>query len=722
MLLSWKQFAGELPKVEPRLLPSTHAYEATNCKFETGAITPFKKPILRSTLGSDAQTIYRLEDGSWLSWNAEVDVVPGPVKQDRLYITGNGVPKVRMENGTTYNLAVPTPAAAPTVQLRRMNEWLTVDGKEVALIDGRTAKSSGYSVNIAVKVRNSTATITITHPTGLSESQAQGLVNGLRYRAYNNGATLVTSQKIVRLTRLKDDGGQTLDANRNPIGSDTRLLEGIGSVVNIHGASTIMPPAYVWEDAPAQDNTNYAGQNDPPTLSTTGVVMEFYNGDPARVLFSGTAVSTIESGQSIILLEVVVEGLSNGRVDPDLQESMAYVYTYVTSFDEESGPSPLSDRVRWSPGGTIRVFEFSPAPAGRAIDRIRVYRSITSAQGVTDLYFVAEIASNANLFDDQIDYIPAGEQLPSLDYSQPVDGLKGIISMPNGMMAAFQGRELFFCEPYRPHAWPAKYSLALDADIVGLAAFGSTLAVMTKRHPVIVQCTHPENASSEKIEVNLPCLSKRSIVDMGYFAVYASTEGIVTISNQGAQLVSQALFTDRQWRDMNISSFVCSKHQGRYIISHDDLGSPAKRRCTIIDMTGADPYVIRTTWEPNAFFFRDGGSDLYFLKGKREIYQFDTPTGENETYRWKSKPIVLPTYVSFASIRMDADRPSGDTLCEVKVYGDDDLIHTERTRNTAVRMRGGSLRRRWQVEVVADVPFKALWLANSPAEIARDAS
>ena len=719
-MIALNRFLGEVPKSHPRLLPDGFAQAAVNCKVERGILEPFHRPDLTTTLGTDAVTTYR-HQGTWLSWNAAVDVVPGPVRQDRLYITGDGVPKVRMENGATYPLALPAPAAKPAVSLRKMNEYITVDGKEVALRPGRTGKSSNYGVTIKVNIRYNTASIIVTHPTGLTEGQMASLVNGIRYRATASGGatSLVTGQRVVRILRLRDNGGQDYDVNRNPIGSDTRMFEELGTAFNIDGASSVAIPDFVFGTLGSQDATDVAGQNDPPTLTTnTSTSQNYASGDAPLGLFGSTEVSTIESGQTLILLEFSVENLTNGTTDPAAQEVVRYVYTYVTSFGEESGPSPLSAMMSWSPGQTIRVDDFAAPPAGRAIDRIRIYRLETSATGVTDLFFVDERPSSSTFFDDAIDYIPSAEPIGTMNYTPPQDDLKGIISLPNGMMAAFDKRDLYFCEPWRPHAWPASYMLTMDAEIVGLAAFGSTLAVLTKRQPYIVQGTHPDNMTSEKVEVNFPCLSKRSIVDMGYFAAYASTEGLVTISNTGAQLVSQAILTDRQWRDMNIASFVCSKHQGRYVISHDDLGSPARRRCTIIDLTGQEPYLIRTTWEPNSFFFDEGIGRLYFLRGKREVYEFDPVSGPYDMMKWRSKIFVSPHFTQFGYMRCDVI-PQRDSVFECRLFGDGASFAWVNARNRIEALPGGKQARYWEIEITANSEVEAIYVAQSPAEISR---
>ena len=151
-------------------------------------------------------------------------------------------------------------------------------------------------------------------------------------------------------------------------------------------------------------------------------------------------------------------------------ETILYAYTFVTSFGEESQPSPATT-MQWSSGVVVRLTGFTAAPAGRAITLMRIYRSETSAAGVTDLYFVAEVAAATTTYDHDIAAKPIAEPLPSTDYDPPISSLEGIIALPSGMMVAFQGKDIWFCEPYQPHAWPAKYSLTVDFQIVGLAAF-----------------------------------------------------------------------------------------------------------------------------------------------------------------------------------------------------------------------------------------------------------
>ena len=109
MILKLTGFMGESPRTIPRLLPDTMAQEAYNTKLENGALKPIHQGRLDARLDAPAKTIFRHKD-AWLDWDAAVDVVQGPVADDRIYFTGDGVPKILFD-GETMELAVPAPAA-----------------------------------------------------------------------------------------------------------------------------------------------------------------------------------------------------------------------------------------------------------------------------------------------------------------------------------------------------------------------------------------------------------------------------------------------------------------------------------------------------------------------------------------------------------------------------------------------------------------------------------
>lgn len=483
-------FTGEIPRIQPRQLPEAGAQYAFNCRLEDGSLVPIReRRFVRdlTDLGlSQVQTIY-LHDGEWLAWDAVVNAVPGPVATDRLYYTGDGAPKMRVD-GDVYDLAVPY----PTVAL-----------------------------------------------------------------------------------------------------SGTPSGPGTGSTY-----------------------------------------------------------------------------------------TRIYVYTFVTEFGEESEPSAASAAVSWQSGQVVTLTGFQAAPAGRGITLQRIYRSQTSSSGDTQLYFIAERAASASDYVDSIAVNAFAEALPSANWNAPPATLKGLTAMPNGMMAAFDGKKLYFCEPYRPHAWPEAYVLTTNYNIVALAAYGTSLVVATEGTPYVAQGTAPENMQMERIETNLPCINARSMVDLGYAAAYASNDGLVVVSAGTARVVTDQLFTRLQWRQLGPSSMVAGQLGGRYFASYESLdedGQPISGTLCL-DLTGATPFLVRMDDTADAFFYQVETGSLYFLVDQ-SVYEFDSISQPAGDMVWRSKLFVTPNPENFGAMYIDGGRqltPAEQAALEAllaALYAQNELIY-----------------------------------------------
>ena len=100
-------FAGEIPRLIPRLLQDNYAQRAENVRVEKGDLLPIRASRLVTQLAAAAKTIYKDGD-DWIGFDSLVNVVPAPIAENRLYIFGDGTPKIRV-SGVTYPLAVPVP-------------------------------------------------------------------------------------------------------------------------------------------------------------------------------------------------------------------------------------------------------------------------------------------------------------------------------------------------------------------------------------------------------------------------------------------------------------------------------------------------------------------------------------------------------------------------------------------------------------------------------------
>ena len=492
----------------------------------------------------------------------------------------------------------------------------------------------------------------------------------------------------------------------------------------------------------------------------------YYTGDGAPKMRVGSTVYPLAVNRPTAPLTAAVSGTPSGS---GLSETRLYVYTFVTDFGEESEPCAISNEVVWQAGQTVTLSGFQAAPGGRNITKQRIYRSQSSTSGTT-LYFIAERAASTANFTDNLPATAINEPLPSLDWNAPPDGLQGLISLPNGMMAGFVGKDLYFCEPYYPHAWPQKYILTMDYPIVGLGAFGTSIVVATSGNPYIVNGTAPENMQQDKLELNLPCINARSIVDLGYSVAYASHDGLVTVSSSGPQVASYSLFTREEWQRLNPQTMRAGQFDGRYMAAYKfaDADNREYQGTIILDLAGRDPTLSRAGIYPGAYYYELSESKLFYLEDA-SVYEWDAVGESRELQSWKSKQFILPKPTNMGAILIEADdalspdeiaalqavidsviasnaamfannlegelngaavnvhEVNGDLLepipsvsqsCNVNVYADRKLIATVTKLNTMARLPSGFLAQSWEVEVSGDMVVRQVTVAGTGAELA----
>ena len=403
-----------------------------------------------------------------------------------------------------------------------------------------------------------------------------------------------------------------------------------------------------------------------------------------------------------------------GTPDPENTEQIAFVHTLVTSLDEESAPSPLSAPIAFTVGQSVRLSNFGTVPSARLVNRRRIYRTVTDFAGNANLFFVAEIGSGFTTFDYLAASHPVVEPISTTNFDAPVADIQGFTTMPNGMVAGFKDRTLYFCEPYQLHAWPIAYSLKVDYPIVGLASFGPSLAVMTTGTPYVAQGSHPDNMVLTKIEQNLPCVAARGIVDLGYAAAYPSNDGLVSISSAGAQLVSQSLFSREVWQAMKPELFVAAQYEGRYAFIHQIKGGAAKG-IGFIDLTGETPFYITTSSAGNDLFYEIETGKVFVLEADGvTITQFDGPTSAARQMTWRSKRFDTPMLTNFGAARLDVD---GTGSSQAAIYGNGTLISTITGNNSVQRLKGGRLDDRFEIEITGTQEVSMFAMASGVPDL-----
>ncbi len=521
-------------------------------------------------------------------------------------------------------------------------------------------------------------------------------------------------------------------------------------------------------------------QNPPPLLAGVQYWIGF---------MTDTAVQ-IQAGDGLNNAQYFVNTFTNGppafasgliTQQPDLQvwadcstssqlETRAYVYTWLSAYGEESAPSPFTLVEGWS-NATWTVDLFSPVPDDLGILRnivsVNIYRTVTSTGGTATYFFVANVPVGTVAFTDNIDdsVVALNNQLPSTTWTPPPEGLSGITSMPNGMAVGFKNNEIWFAEPYQPHAWPVAYVLTTEFPIVGLGVTGNSVVACTAGSPYIATGVNPSGMSEAKTVEKHPCISKKSIISRPEGVYYAAPTGLIQVTS-AAQVTNstEAWITREKWAQLvpqkNIKAV---PFLGTYfgMGTTNGLDTSVAQQGFDIDLSPADAASF-TIWpqpgghrlgfqsltNPNGFntdnVMIDPWSGVTLLLQNNAVYQYDfsQPAPTIVPYTWRSKLFQQESHKNFAAVRIFFDTPPGtpaqnaspntaptldpswNTLSTgqygiMRVFADGNLVTTReiRTSGQILRILSGFKADTWQFEFTARVFITNAKVATSVKEL-----
>jgi len=403
---------------------------------------------------------------------------------------------------------------------------------------------------------------------------------------------------------------------------------------------------------------------------------------------------------------------ASGEGDTELLEERHYVYTYVSGWGEEGVPSAPSDLVTVQFGQDVVLSGVAAAPTGNHnITAKRVYRTSTGGSG--DFMFVAEIPVAQADYTDSLDEAQLGEVLPSDEWSMPPDesyptgALSGVVSLPNGVLAGFTGNEICLSEPYLPYAWPQRYRLVTDFPIVALGVSSGGLVVATTGYPYLVTGTDPASMVMSKLEVQQSCISKRSMVELGRYVIYASPDGLVAVSGSTVELISDSVIDREAWQELNPSSMHGYLSDGRYVGFYKDsvtgvtasfLFDPTERSLVFMDQ-GADGG------------FSDLESDTLYLQSGGKIHALDRGT-TNQSLSWRSAQYSISLPVNFGSATV---KSKGYPIIFKLYLGNSEAPNVTRTVRSSrpFRLPGGIKADSLSIELEGDQTIESVALGTS---------
>lgn len=392
------------------------------------------------------------------------------------------------------------------------------------------------------------------------------------------------------------------------------------------------------------------------------------------------AVAIPEPGQSDIW---VSGGTGSGDV-----ESRSYVYCYVRQWSDgtidvgkSSGPlKNSSDRSRYTvdvrPGQVVDMSIVDPIAhangIGAGINKIYIYRSEVTSAGQALYSYVDQFDVNTNRvtnnpaavwvsngsyykYSDSKPNTSLGEACPSIYWDAPVTGLKGLVSLQNGLFAAYKDSTIYVSDWNAPHAWPYEHTVTIDYPIVGLGSFGNTIVVCTEAAPVLITVTDPTKPTTRAIQENCPCVSAGSIVSTRNGVIFASTNGLVLINSASPTFITEKIITQDEWLPLHPESLQAAFLNNTY---YGFFTNPTEKAAGFL--FDLDSYTYSTVYnsivssgmvyisQPTKIVYNDvEQSQLYVCyplenKTQYSLNSFGTDSRINKSFRWRSKVNVSP--------------------------------------------------------------------------------
>jgi hypothetical protein len=426
-------------------------------------------------------------------------------------------------------------------------------------------------------------------------------------------------------------------------------------------------------------------------------------------------------------------------------ETRAYVYTWVSASDEEGQPSPPVVATG-NADGTWTVTVTAPtAPdmADRTLTYTRIYRTVVGPDGNVDFFLVTQIPIATLVFVDNVpgDVVANSPILQSTDWAPPPAGLKGMVTMPNGMVAGWIDNTVCFCEPYRPHAWPTAYQIGVEAPIVGMGAIDQNLMILTSGQPYVATGIHPSVMALRKVQPVEPCTAPQSVVSTPLGVMYTSNNGLILIGPAGGQNVTYDTIRKDEWmRLINLDSVHASWFMNGYYCysgvvdgvfqedafqndafqQEDFLGTQVGAHISSDQRVG---YMTLTCDSPTFNVMTDvwTGETLVLRSGK--VFHVDRREYQpRQSYRWQSKIIQLPYPDNYGAGKVFFNIPLGGKPYDgtvLRVYADGVLRATQPVTRSGQQFRlpSGFKADFYQFELEGQLMIYNVQIAGTPREL-----
>ena len=671
------KFLGEAPKVSSELLPDGAAQNAFNVKLYSGDLIPYRTPKLIENVGRTGtiQTLYKLTNPAnnnnvFLTYLNDVDIATASAPwtttsntedtEQRFYYTGDGTPKVSnyalATNGSApfpvtngyYDLGLPLPTTTPTATAVTFNVVSSThyerdsgntatfygaashnlrSGNVVSVRDFGTSDEakSFNATNVEITVLNSTDF------TYFSPGDAVAKTVNTTGRSELAGNTQIRTYVYTWVTPWDEEAIPSLPSN------EVYIKE--GQTVNITNLPTAKP------SVPAQNFIR--GIRLYRTVVSAAAAEYFQLG----TLWFPTTTTKVKREGSVVTLT--------------LSEPHNFI---VTDRFKLSGMTTDSGSMNgtFTVASIVDKYSFTFSDSGNAISEPADTNGTVFHDVSENLDLPARYWGDGGSFTFTDDFLVSGLSriLDSEDNDPPPSGMKGIRAAHNNILIGFFDNQLCFSFPDRPHAWPERFRLTFDSDIVAIESIQGFIIVLTKEYPYQVSGNDPATMVSARIDTLYPCLAKKSVVNMGYGVMWATHGGLATYApSAGIDLVTKLIHDWDTWNEeLNPATLIGHYYNGKYFGSHSSESFIYERD----DKVGGFFVSIRDTFSAACTDYETG--IMYYIgDALGNLYEWDNKQEVLSPLEWKSKTIVTKDFMNLGAARVIADFETPGTETENRI-------------------------------------------------------
>lgn len=333
-------------------------------------------------------------------------------------------------------------------------------------------------------------------------------------------------------------------------------------------------------------------------------------------------------------------------------------------------------------------------------------------------------------FRDDFDSRALTSILDTDEYDAPPKGLQGLTAVQNNFLAGFVDNVVYFSELKKPHAWPRKYAIVLEHNIVALAAYGGNIFVMTDSYPYVISGSDPATQLAyARIDVQYPCLNRAGVVTLSNGIVYPTHEGLAVYAGS-LQLLTRFQYNSDTWNtDLLPNTLVAEYFQDMYFGSHAFgaiMFSNAEEGGSFVDIDT----VFSAAW------FDAKTNRLYYAAGlEGDIFEWNNLSQPALRQNWKSKTLITQDYLNMGAARVVADYGIATTIWDQTIsewqeefqrwdspddvtfnlYVDKKLKFSKLLKTDEIfRMPTGYREDTYEVEIISNVRIRSIHMAETP--------